>query len=492
MIAMLSTAVLSIAQSKQDHTWIFGKESSIETGIEGMKYNFTENHLTFDIVDIGDAVFREMSIMNDSNTGELLFYTNGCAIYNKNHTLMVNGNGLNDVNSLWESYCPGGYPGVNNTIILPDPNSVSGYYILSKPLTLYTEPSVEVFTESTNYSYVDMTLDNGLGGVILKNVPFESRRTKWGNLQACKHINGSDWWIIQILDNSNTFLIYLLDQSGLNLVNEIEEGPIHDEEDGAATQVTFNRDGSLFLLHSPQNGVLIYNFDRENGIISDHNQIILTEENSPRAVSTSPNNRFLYTSTQTKLYQFDLFSENIIESKILIDTFKPLPNELPSSFGFMLPGPDCKIYITSPSGTIYQHVINNPDSQGTSCDFKQHGVIAPYPMPALFSFVFPHFRMDEEHPCDPTLVGLADLYGTDREQISIFPNPVHDLLEIEQEIDLDVEVYTIYSISGQRMMSGDVDDISISVDVSDLEKGMYVLQLIDRLGEVFSSKFIKQ
>ena len=492
---MLSTTVLSVAQSKQDHTWIFGGDNpNFEPGL-GNQYNFSSDGLTFTTVNLGSEVFRTVSLMSDKETGELLFYSNGCKVFNRNHELMLNGDDINNVTDQWSFYCGlgFGYPGNNNTMTLPDPANLNGYYIIHKPLTLIEEPILDAFTETVNYTYVDMELDNGLGGVIAKNIVLEERRTEWGHLQACKHANGKDWWITQILNDENIFLIYLLDENGISLVNEITEGPVLLANDGVATQVTFSRDGSKFFIHNPLNELLIYDFERETGEIIFREQIHLTEENRARAVCVSPNNQYLYASTRTRLFQFDLLNDDIESSKVLIDTFLRLPNsQVPSQFGYMLPGPDCKIYLTSPAGTTYQHVIHSPDLPGKDCDFEQHGVNSPNPMPALFSFVFPYFRMDEEHPCDPTLVGLADLYGTDRDQISIFPNPVSSLLTISQEIDLDIERYMIYTLSGQQIMSGAVSGLDLTIDVSRLDKGMYILQVVDDEGEMLASKFVRE
>lgn len=491
---MLSTAVLSIAQSKQDHTWIFGGDNPNVPNGEGNYYNFSSEGLTFSTINLGGDIFREVSLMSDKNTGDLLFYSNGCKVYNKNHELMLNGDDINNVTEQWQFYCGigSGYPGANNSLTLPDPSNDNGYYIIHKPLTLVEEPVLSAFTETVRYTYVDMSLDNGLGAVTEKNIVLEDRRTKWGFMQACKHANGKDWWITQLLNDSNIFLVYLVNEEGINLINEIEVGPAFNEPDGSATQVTFSRDGHNFFIHSPQNELLIYDFDRENGIISNSKQILLNDDQFARGVCVSPNNQYLYASTLNHLYQFDLLAEDLEESKILIDTFIPLPNDLPSPFGYMLPGPDCKIYITSQSGTFYQHVIHSPDLPGKDCDFEQHGVNSPNPMPALFSFVFPYFRMDEEHPCEPTLVGLADIWGTDRESLDIYPNPVSSQLSISQEIDLGIERYIIYTISGQRMISGDVSDLDMTIDVSGLDKGMYILHVVDEEGEMLASKFVKE
>ena len=52
------------------------------------------------------------------NNGDLLFYTNGGTIWNNNHQIMNNGDGLNgDIN------------GVQTSIIIPKPNDASTYFV---------------------------------------------------------------------------------------------------------------------------------------------------------------------------------------------------------------------------------------------------------------------------------------------------------------------------------------------------------------------------
>src|SRR5215217_3779517 len=74
--------------------------------------------------------------------GNLLFYTDGISVWNKNHNVMPNGSGLlGDASS------------TQSALVVPKPGSDSIYYI---------------FTTSgywSHYSEVDMSLDGGLGDV---------------------------------------------------------------------------------------------------------------------------------------------------------------------------------------------------------------------------------------------------------------------------------------------------------------------------------------
>ena len=83
------------------------------------------------------------TVMSDVN-GELLFYTDGVTVWNKQHQVMLNGNGLNGHQSSFQS-----------SIIIPKPANTDIYYI-------FTTDS-DVNSKGLQYSEVDMSLDNGLG-----------------------------------------------------------------------------------------------------------------------------------------------------------------------------------------------------------------------------------------------------------------------------------------------------------------------------------------
>jgi len=68
--------------------------------------------------------------------GNLLMYSNGCTVADKNHQVMPNGRNLNngDYFQMISDSCNSGYLGKQDIVILPDPGDEDGYYILHKPI----------------------------------------------------------------------------------------------------------------------------------------------------------------------------------------------------------------------------------------------------------------------------------------------------------------------------------------------------------------------
>jgi len=72
--------------------------------------------------------------------------------------------------------------------------------------------------------------------------------------------------------------------------------------------------------------------------------------------------------------------------------------------------------------------------------------------------------------------------------VKMYPNPTTDLLFIETEREVN---YTIFSMTGRSLMSNSFADKRHAVDVSSLQKGMYMLSIAD--GDRGLSKwFVKQ
>src|SRR6187401_1070532 len=83
--------------------------------------------------------------------GNLLFYSDGITVWNKNHIAMPNGTGLN-----------GGVSSTQSALIVAQPQTPTIYYV-------FTTAEAQGATGFC-YSIVDMTLQGGLGDVTTKNI----------------------------------------------------------------------------------------------------------------------------------------------------------------------------------------------------------------------------------------------------------------------------------------------------------------------------------
>ncbi|PKP17669.1 MAG: hypothetical protein CVU06_12920, partial [Bacteroidetes bacterium HGW-Bacteroidetes-22] len=138
-----------------------------------------------------------VSVVSDS-AGQLLFYTHGGGIFNRQHQIMLNSYGLH------------GYNVHESVVAVPLPGSSDKYYVFTNGF-LTSPPSPPGYT--LEYSIVDMTLDNGLGGILpaFKNVIVQGAELASGAITAVRHHNNCHIWIIaQTTDSPKRFLSYLL------------------------------------------------------------------------------------------------------------------------------------------------------------------------------------------------------------------------------------------------------------------------------------------
>ncbi|MBK7667999.1 MAG: hypothetical protein IPJ32_12065 [Sphingobacteriaceae bacterium] len=112
----------------------------------GYGLNFSPSTPTITGSSIASNHVDNSSTISDAS-GNLLFYTNGYTVWNKNNVIMSNGSGL-----------IGDYTAGQCALIVPIPCSPDKYVIFHT--TMFSNPG------NLCYSVVDMTLNSGLGDVV--------------------------------------------------------------------------------------------------------------------------------------------------------------------------------------------------------------------------------------------------------------------------------------------------------------------------------------
>lgn len=387
---ILSFFICSIMHAQQGNIWYFGENAGL---------NFNTNPPT--ALTNGQLNTREgCSSICDKN-GNLLFYTDGVTVYNRNHQIMPNGNGLS-----------GDPSSSNSSVVIPKPGSTNIYYI-------FTADAVEnSYVKGYRYSELNMTLAGGLGDIVVnqKNILLYAPCTE--KLTAVKHANGIDYWVITRGFGNNNFAIYKVGCNGVNTM------PIITSIGQVATQLV---DGTGCIKASPDGKKLsmvqrsaiskaqLYDFDNSTGIVSNLIELDGYDPYSIYGVEFSPNGRLLYvTPTDFKIYQYDISSNNQITINASKYTLFGLAGEDNQA---MQLGPDKKLYIAIQQ-IPFLNVINNPDVYGIGCNLNTHGVDLAgrncmYGLPNyITSFFDANNRVDFTHffeDCHIKFTGSTDL-----------------------------------------------------------------------------------
>lgn len=470
------------AQNKQDYYWPFGKDQVLEqSGTQASEFDFNKQPFEPSFRDAGLEFDQNNASICDKD-GNLLFYTNGCAVANRLHEVMPHGDSLNYGNffqTLWLDDCGNGYPGRQDILILPDPEVGQGYYIIHKPNYRDTI-SRDIIIKDLMYTYVDMSLDGGLGDVTIKNKSFYEGDLHWSYLTAINHDNGDDWWIINPAIKENGYLTYLLSDEGISLNQVQEVGPELDFlYTGSSGDAKFSPDGTKYSLFNHYDGLILFDFDRASGELSNVKQIpfMMPEQVTFGTCEWSPNSRYLYIAIQDSLWQVDTYEDNLEDGRVFIEAYNGIGDPLNNSFWFSSLGPDCRIYIRPGSGTRSFHVIHKPDEKGTACDFEQQGIRLPR-ISATGSFPnFPRFRVDEEEKCDPSIVSIAGEAVWWRRDLEVFPSPASEYVTVELPEAKRGELFLV-NMEGQIMYHRQEVSAVYKVDVSELPAGIYTVDFI--------------
>lgn len=296
----------------------------------------------------GELVTEEGCATLSTSTGQLLFYTDGSTIYNKNHVVMVNGSGLMGHSSSTQS-----------ATIIPMPGSTALYYVF----TIDRESQPNGF----RYSVVDITMDSGNGAVTAqKNVLVYTPTIE--SIGVTKHANGIDYWIVTHGVENNNFNAHLLTALGLNTTPIVSVlGPvIVSASFTEAGTIKISPSGTKLAIANVSDFVQLYDFNTTTGVLTNE-RTLLIEDWFLYGAEFSPDESLLYvTNNYGKIYQFNLNATDVPASKFTI---------LDSNVicGALQLGPDNKIYVAIGNQNKLS-VINNPNVLGAGCDFQFNAI----------------------------------------------------------------------------------------------------------------------
>jgi Secretion system C-terminal sorting domain len=432
VIIFLCALPLHCIAQKTDHTWVYGKDSNNPL-VKFTQIKFDDDSIIYNFSSKDGFMGNTNSSTSDEN-GNLLMYSNGCHIFNKNGVIMKNGDSINSpINQYWLSECGGSNPSYNineGFYVLPNPKNSYQYYCLQLRQDFLITGNPDFL-----YSVVDFSKDNGLGEVIEKDELLLSG--SFEKSVAVKHGNGRDWWILISGNTPPVYYLFLLSDSGITGPYEQIEPLIFQDTIINNSSLRFSPDGKKLVHYRDRYGVLVYDFNRCTGKISNPVKIDLPDPKPNWWQGTdceiSSNSRYLYIVVQnfSRIVQYDLQSTNIPFSGDTVAVYDGFySGSQPTVFGNMQLAPNGKIYIT-PGGCPYLHVINNPDLPGAACNVVQRGVQLPTWNYASMPY-FPNYRLYDlpASPCDTLGIDtpISTIQQPDIPLVEglLYPNPAQE------------------------------------------------------------------
>lgn len=187
-LVLVSVVISSCAYSQREaNNWYFGKYAALNFNGTSpqVQYN-SQMHAYEGCSSISDRI------------GNLLFYSNGYFIWNRNHQRMLYNNGI--------AFIGDNADGTQTGVIIPWPDNDSLYFVFS----------IGQLGGHLYYSVVNINRNGGLGEVVVNKVLLLTNVCE--KLTAIKHCNKHDFWAVTRKFNSDSYYSFLISSAGISTV----------------------------------------------------------------------------------------------------------------------------------------------------------------------------------------------------------------------------------------------------------------------------------
>ncbi|WP_158022806.1 hypothetical protein [Hymenobacter coccineus] len=380
-------SALQLRAQIQNQNWYFGSRAAVSFA------GTTPTALTGSAMDTYEATASVSSA-----TGNLLFYTNGEMVWNRNNQVMPNGGNLGGDNS-----------STQGATIVQSPNDPQSYYVFMMP-----ETSRQNLVGGLRYFTVNMAANGGLGDAETVATLYNPAAEKLSErLTAVRHQNGRDVWLIAHNFPGNTFYAFLVSPAGIATVPVASSVGIVQSGGGG----NFNANNSVGYLRASADGSRLalaqrtvppelFSFNKATGQVSGALSLNQNTFGAFYGIEFSPDGSKLYGSTIDGygITQWNLAAGSaaaIVASAVRI-------TNAAGSFGALATGPDGKIY-ASVYTSSYLAAIPNPNALGAACGFVGNavflqGATCQYGLPNAPSS-FPPVRRCSPSPPPPAAPG---------------------------------------------------------------------------------------
>ena len=339
----------TMGQAERDN-WYFGVYAGVNFDggmLTSLDDNVIERRIAFGQIEGPDNI----AVVNDS-VGNLLFYTDGRVFKNKFHQNLLNTPTLEY--AFRES----------QQVVTRNPANENQYYIF---VTIQDGLMMRL-----SYVIVDMTLDNGLGGILIDSAHTVLLNRVGQQMTTAQHENGRDIWVI--CQGNGTFSSFLVSPAGVSNV------PVRSQTGLSLIDGNFNNYGAMQA--SPNNELIagvfpdlgkmmLFEFNNLTGklnFIYEDPSSTPEQEVQPApftSVEFSTNSKVLYVTHNTEgIRQYDLSNLTQIPPYINVT-----PQVGSLTYSHLKLGPDRKIYVSN-RGRSFLGAIKEPNTVGLGCDYE--------------------------------------------------------------------------------------------------------------------------
>ena len=466
-----------------------------------IKFNDDSLEQIIEPVNLHLATYYSRAAFSDTN-GNLLFASNGWRLVDSSGTVLSY--------KLWRDEIPhpNDTPDTSDILVtmgplfLNDPGDSTKAYLFYgeyDPAFEYSPPNNFTIPADLYFSYT--YLDIPTQSLISQENTILNTPTQKGNMQACRHANGRDWWIIKPGINQNSFYIGLLDPSGLSMQEIIISGAPSTIQARTFSQFSFEGDKFVHFAVFPDRLLYTYDFDRCSGTLSNmqlHDLSDSLRAGDINAMTLSPDGSKVYMKkggyvSQPQQIQGILQYDLITNQYYYVCFYASAPQLTPNGKTVLI-----QSFIVGENNEIINTLseIMNPDEFGTACNLIEH----KYPIENNATFVMPsnyaNFRLGalQGSICDSLSTGIPTSLNYPSLRFKAYPNPVESSLTIEQDIPslLNLKITDMF---GRSVWQGKTSEHKtvLTHEIRTLTNGIYWLEIQDlKTGKRGGTKFIKR
>ena len=234
--------------NKRTNNWFFSDSISID-------FNSGEPVIGYP-GPIDTIAWGSTSIMSDT-VGNLLFYSDGFYVYNKNHEKMQNS---------WAG--PDYVHGAQSALCMPKPGSVNLFYVFTANIFQLPDNQPLNF-----YHTLDMSLNNGLGGIVKTDtLPFAWDASE--QLGASYFKDKSGYWIIMRKYREHKYAAWKVTSQGVDPDPILSDAPNRYFTSGSANtgymKISYDKKYIIYIYtfgNSYYADIEICKFNNDTGII---------------------------------------------------------------------------------------------------------------------------------------------------------------------------------------------------------------------------------
>ncbi len=461
---LISNNIFAQHYSNRNKVWTFGRQAGLD---------FTSGTPIPISSKIYHTSYTEGCASVCDTAGNLLFYTDGKKVYNKNNTIMPSGTSIVPFQT---------YSTSQAALIIPVIGSDFRYYLFS----LQEVGGTDTTTCQLSYCVVDMTLDGGLGDIVPSSIGTTLNQWMSEKMIAIPGDNHNIWLLTHKRDTA-IFLSYEITSAGINTTPVISTvGQFSGLWGYAYGVMKVSPDWTKVVCQNmvkyPMDSgcTELYDFNRATGGVS--NCVVLDSAKYQYGAEFSPDNTKLYASVNKGTDNMDIFQYDLSFGTIsAIQASRTLVHTVTTCGSSDLKlGPDNKIYLagrddsTDAAGKEYSRYldcITKPNLPGTACGYISQAL--KLPDTAGIYIGLPNLVVDERI--------VSSVIDDGKKEYTLLLYPIPAVAKIYISASTKIEEVVISNILGKELFRNTYDSSTISIDISSFSADIYIVRVNGRI-----------